>query len=206
MDVWQAVLSVRSLVLPPEGDSETWVKFASLCRKSGRVRQAQRTLSRLMEAPLGVLERRRVQYSWLKHLWYTGQRDMAFKELAELRLDLVQARDKAWGCCAQARDKAWGAWSRSKHGGGAAGIELEGLSLLRQMCGALADARPRAVRAGSERRQGRGGRRWGARPADTRAVVAGPQRPDFHRRRGPQGESSRHLCSAMHRWLVPKWV
>jgi FKBP12-rapamycin complex-associated protein len=32
----QNLLSVRSLVLPMHEDTHTWLKFASLCRKSGR--------------------------------------------------------------------------------------------------------------------------------------------------------------------------
>ena len=40
VDVWQALLSVRQLVLPMHEDSHTYLKFASLCRKSGRVRSA----------------------------------------------------------------------------------------------------------------------------------------------------------------------
>lgn len=38
VEVWQALLSVRTLVLPMAQDTHTWLKFASLCRKSGRVR------------------------------------------------------------------------------------------------------------------------------------------------------------------------
>ena len=38
VDVWQALLSVRQLVLPLHEDTHTYLKFASLCRKSGRVR------------------------------------------------------------------------------------------------------------------------------------------------------------------------
>ena len=38
VQVWQALLSVRSLVLPPSQDVHTYLKFSSLCRKSGRVR------------------------------------------------------------------------------------------------------------------------------------------------------------------------
>lgn len=38
MEVWQALLSVRSLVLPRQEDVHTWLKFASLARKSGRIR------------------------------------------------------------------------------------------------------------------------------------------------------------------------
>jgi phosphatidylinositol kinase/protein kinase (PI-3 family) len=38
VEVWQALLSVRTLVLPMHEDTHTWLKFASLCRKSGRVK------------------------------------------------------------------------------------------------------------------------------------------------------------------------
>ena len=41
VDVWQALLSVRQLVLPMHEDTHTHLKFASLCRKSGRVRCAE---------------------------------------------------------------------------------------------------------------------------------------------------------------------
>jgi len=46
--VWQALLAVRALVLPPTEDVETWLKFASLCRKSGRISQAKSTLLKLL--------------------------------------------------------------------------------------------------------------------------------------------------------------
>ena len=35
-DVWQEILSVRYLAVPPANDPRTWLKFCSLCRKSGR--------------------------------------------------------------------------------------------------------------------------------------------------------------------------
>ena len=41
LQVWQALLSVRALVLPPSQDVHTYLKFSSLCRKSGRVRSVQ---------------------------------------------------------------------------------------------------------------------------------------------------------------------
>ncbi len=46
--VWQSLLSVRQLVVPMEGDMDSWLKFASLCRKSGRVKQAHRMLVQLL--------------------------------------------------------------------------------------------------------------------------------------------------------------
>ncbi|PWA72695.1 Major facilitator superfamily domain, general substrate transporter [Artemisia annua] len=47
--VWQAILAVMSLVLPPTEDSETWLKFASLCWKRGRVDQVKSTLIKLLQ-------------------------------------------------------------------------------------------------------------------------------------------------------------
>jgi FKBP12-rapamycin complex-associated protein len=32
---WQRIIQVHSLVLTPQEDKRTWVKYASLCRKSG---------------------------------------------------------------------------------------------------------------------------------------------------------------------------
>ena len=34
---WQRILQVRSLVMSPAEDVKAWLKYASLCRKSGRV-------------------------------------------------------------------------------------------------------------------------------------------------------------------------
>lgn len=47
--VWQALLGVRALVLPPTEDIETWLKFASLCRQNGRLSQARSTLIKLLQ-------------------------------------------------------------------------------------------------------------------------------------------------------------
>ena len=49
MQVWQALLAVRALVLTPTEDVDTWLKFASLCRKSGRISQARSTLVKLLQ-------------------------------------------------------------------------------------------------------------------------------------------------------------
>ena len=34
---WQRILQVRSLVISPAEDVHAWLKYASLCRKSGRL-------------------------------------------------------------------------------------------------------------------------------------------------------------------------
>lgn len=48
VEVWQALLAVRSLVLPAHEDSHTWLKFASICRKGGRISQSRATFARLL--------------------------------------------------------------------------------------------------------------------------------------------------------------
>ncbi|PWZ19657.1 Serine/threonine-protein kinase TOR [Zea mays] len=49
VEVWQALLAVRELVLPPNEDRDTWIKFAELCWKNGRISQARSTLVKLLQ-------------------------------------------------------------------------------------------------------------------------------------------------------------
>ncbi|KAL3614292.1 hypothetical protein CASFOL_042366 [Castilleja foliolosa] len=96
--VWQALLSVRSLVLPPTEDAETWIKFSSLCRKSGRISQARSTLTKLLQFdPESTPETVRyhgdpqVILAYLKYQWSLGEnhrRKEAFTRLKDLAMDL----------------------------------------------------------------------------------------------------------------------
>ncbi|KAK1436478.1 hypothetical protein QVD17_02258 [Tagetes erecta] len=98
VEVWQALLTVRSLVLPPTEDSETWLKFASLCRKSGRVTQAKSTLIKLLQFdPETIPETVRyhgppqVILAYLKYQWSLGEdqkRKEAFARLQDLAIEL----------------------------------------------------------------------------------------------------------------------
>lgn len=54
LQVWQSLFSIRQLVVPLHEDVEGWLKFASLCRKSGRVRQAHRMLLQLLRCACGT--------------------------------------------------------------------------------------------------------------------------------------------------------
>lgn len=82
VEVWQALLSVRSLVVPMSDDHWTWLKFAALCRKTKRPRLAERVYRQLLQYdPLTVPKGQRgygagsgaptVMYGYLKHLWVT---------------------------------------------------------------------------------------------------------------------------------------
>ncbi|KAL8541637.1 hypothetical protein ACS0TY_002778 [Phlomoides rotata] len=98
VEVWQALLDVRSLILPLTEDAETWIKFASLCRKSGRISQARSTLIKLLQFdPETTPETVRyhgdpqVILAYLKYQWSLGddhRRKDAFCRLKDLAMDL----------------------------------------------------------------------------------------------------------------------
>ena len=46
VEVWQRILAVHSMVLPHQANEAVWLKFASLCRKSGRLRISEKILQR----------------------------------------------------------------------------------------------------------------------------------------------------------------
>ena len=48
VEVWQRILQVRSLVLSPNEDMDTWIHFADLCRDSDRLNLAEKTLTSLV--------------------------------------------------------------------------------------------------------------------------------------------------------------
>lgn len=93
VEVWQSLFSVRSLVVPMHEDVEGWAKFASLCRKSGRPRQAERMLVSLLHYdPRSVATPHTPGYgagsgapavmlAFVKHLWATGGRQEALARL-----------------------------------------------------------------------------------------------------------------------------
>ncbi|KAF9622962.1 hypothetical protein IFM89_035677 [Coptis chinensis] len=98
VEVWQALLTVRALVLPPTEDVDTWLKFASLCRKSGRISQARSTLLKLLqydpETSLGNFPYHgppQVMLAYLKYQWSLGEdlkRKEALHRLQELAIEL----------------------------------------------------------------------------------------------------------------------
>ncbi|GAA5848144.1 hypothetical protein JCM3766R1_000463 [Sporobolomyces carnicolor] len=89
VDVWQRILKVRALVVTPRENTTMWVKFANLCRKSGRLGLADKTLNSLLgddHAPMGapaVSGPPQVIYAHLKYLWATGAREETLAWLRE---------------------------------------------------------------------------------------------------------------------------
>ncbi|WOK94449.1 serine/threonine-protein kinase TOR [Canna indica] len=104
VEVWQAILAVRELVLPPSEDIETWLKFASLCRKNGRISQARSTLIKLLQydpdsSPENWLchGHAQVKLAYLKYQWSLSddfKRMDAFSRLQELTMQLDDPKRK----------------------------------------------------------------------------------------------------------------
>ncbi|CAN6544525.1 unnamed protein product [Malus baccata var. baccata] len=98
VEVWQALLAVRALVLPPTEDIDTWLKYAYLCRKSGRISQARSTLVELLQYdPETSPESMRydgppqVMLAYLEYQWSLGEdikRKEAFARLQNLAIEL----------------------------------------------------------------------------------------------------------------------
>ncbi|KAI9327967.1 armadillo-type protein [Obelidium mucronatum] len=99
VDVWQRILRVRALVISPMEDSEMWIKFANLCRKSNKLGLSFKTLTKLLSVEsndLGILDTSNnpphVIYACLKHAWASGVRevkDHAFDQLRQFTKTLV---------------------------------------------------------------------------------------------------------------------
>ena len=110
IDVWQRMLKVRSLVLKPRENLDMWIKFANLCRKSGRIGLAEKTLRLLQndsgnqqggqplmlaglngqagaQGPNPVPE---VVYAQLKYQWAVGHQPKSLHSLRLFTADLSQ--------------------------------------------------------------------------------------------------------------------
>eukprot|EP00879_Flechtneria_rotunda_P007003 GHRR01007352.1.p1 GENE.GHRR01007352.1~~GHRR01007352.1.p1 ORF type:complete len:2075 (+),score=775.15 GHRR01007352.1:2-6226(+) len=96
VEVWQSLFSVRSLVVPMHEDVEAWLKFASLCRKSGRQRHAARMIIQLLRYDPQTITKPgqpgygggsgapAVMLAYTKHLWATADRREALSRLRDL--------------------------------------------------------------------------------------------------------------------------
>ena len=91
VETWQRMLKVRQLVLSPQENRELWIRFANLCRKSGRTGLADKAIKSLK--PLQseseditkaiVSEIPEVNYAQHKFDWSLGKRDLAMSNLSE---------------------------------------------------------------------------------------------------------------------------
>ncbi|XP_071946239.1 serine/threonine-protein kinase mTOR-like [Antedon mediterranea] len=94
---WQKIIQVRSLVINPAEDRRTRLKYASLCRKGGRMALSHKTLVKLMEVdpslqpdmPLPNNDPH-VTFAYMKHMWKDGDRMEAFNELHHFVQSAIQ--------------------------------------------------------------------------------------------------------------------
>ena len=109
VEVWQRMLKVRTLVLGKAQNTEMWIKFANLCRKSGRKGLAEQNLRQLHEVSnqieassrhllangattpsknfFGVPE---IMYAAIKYTWSIGDRQNSLRRLGGFTDSLVQ--------------------------------------------------------------------------------------------------------------------
>ena len=88
---WQKIMHVRSLVITPQSDQRTWLKYASLCRNSGRLQLSKKTLGQILgidpnanlDKPLPT-EHPQAAFSFCKHLWAADKKDTAYGQLKVL--------------------------------------------------------------------------------------------------------------------------
>lgn len=111
VEVWHRMLRLRALVIAPQENMRMWIKFANLCRKSGRMGLAEKSLKQLIgsDAPLESMipywqDRRepgsglpknvpaQVIYAMLKFQWEAGQESAGrpSKSIAERTLYCLQ--------------------------------------------------------------------------------------------------------------------
>ncbi|OLL26279.1 Phosphatidylinositol 3-kinase tor2 [Neolecta irregularis DAH-3] len=97
VDTWQRMLKLRSLVISPKENMDAWIKFANLCRKSGRLGLTEKSLNSLLDEDEQIDDFHtitkapsQVVYAHLKYLWATGRRDEAFSHLCDFTAKMSQ--------------------------------------------------------------------------------------------------------------------
>jgi phosphatidylinositol kinase/protein kinase (PI-3 family) len=108
IDVWQRILSVRSLVLKPHEGLDTWLEFVRICRKAGNMALSFKTLvtlgwkgtspsfergsnstAAMRRDSASDLERNidtdpRIVFAALEHLYKVGEREQSLNKLKKL--------------------------------------------------------------------------------------------------------------------------
>ncbi|KAH8263388.1 hypothetical protein KR044_008014 [Drosophila immigrans] len=85
---WRRIIQVHSLVVKPQEDIHTWLKYASLCRKSGSLYLSHKTLVMLLgiDPQLAAHEplpcnQPQVTYAYTKYLAASSQLQLAYDQL-----------------------------------------------------------------------------------------------------------------------------
>ncbi|XP_053376740.1 serine/threonine-protein kinase mTOR-like [Mercenaria mercenaria] len=96
---WQRIIQVRSLVVSPQEDIKTWLKYSSLCRKNGRLALSHKTLVMLLGVdPSKQPDQQiptvnpKITFAYLKHMWKSNQRSEAYEKLQMFVQHSLQTR------------------------------------------------------------------------------------------------------------------
>jgi FKBP12-rapamycin complex-associated protein len=150
VEVWQRMLKLRTLVISPKENMQMMIKFANLCRKSGRMGLAEKHLKMLIgnDESLDMLlpwvnpaDRNRqngqnrqpltrnvpapVQYAVLKYHWAAGKQDPALDALRVFTAELADRLDQLQ---AAAQGGMNGAADALSINGGVSNISLNGFN------------------------------------------------------------------------------
>lgn len=95
-EVWQRMLKVRALVISPQENIDMWIKFANLCRKSGRMGLADKSLELLRNVRADTDSNRlsgstgapEVLYAKLKHQWADFRKEDSLQRLRDFTIEL----------------------------------------------------------------------------------------------------------------------
>lgn len=95
-EVWQRMLKVRALVISPQENIDMWIKFANLCRKSGRMGLADKSLELLRNVRADTDSNRlsgstgapEVLYAKLKHQWADFRKEDSLQRLRDFTVEL----------------------------------------------------------------------------------------------------------------------
>ncbi|KOB76049.1 Target of rapamycin isoform 1, partial [Operophtera brumata] len=116
---WRKMLQIRNLVLTPRDDFQTWLKFASLCRKTGAINQAHKIVLGIIGSDpttnadvLLRMHEPRIVLAYSKNLWDAGNKRYAYDVLQRF-VDNFDA-DNEEHCRLQARcHLKLGSWCES---------------------------------------------------------------------------------------------
>ncbi|KAF5280820.1 hypothetical protein FQR65_LT14927 [Abscondita terminalis] len=97
---WQRIIQVHSLVLTPQEDMHTWLKYASLCRKSGSLMLSHKTLVMLLGYDPSLhpeqtlpCNQPQVTFAYTKHLWMSGKKQEAYMQLSNFLCEYNRQTD-----------------------------------------------------------------------------------------------------------------
>lgn len=84
---WRKMLQIRSLVMTPREGFQTWLKFASLCRKTGSITQAHKIVLSILgcdpytNPDILRMQDPRIVLAYSKNLWEGGNKRYAYDVL-----------------------------------------------------------------------------------------------------------------------------